>query len=432
MLLVLVELTSVSVYFFKTGELFYFRNKGRVKETKAQIGTSLQPVSDNPIPILQLHPYFGYVHNEGYPSQQYGEVTNNYGFPGRYNLPFKKTHKDQFVIGIFGGSVAHQVSLYELKSHVIADAIKRIPYLKDKEIIILNFAMGAYKQPQESLVLSYFLSIGQELDMVINIDGFNEIALAYGNNKAAVDPSMPAGFAIVPLIDLANKDFSSSQLITEFEIWQTQNKLKDALNRLQNCTFATSYTLRWGYLKYLNRQYQAEVDALAQTRKGTQDGNSLIWLNRIDKPLDDSEAVKQIVDLWANSTLMMNEILSARKIPYFEFVQPNQYHATSRHFTEQEMRTAIDKGGLYRDAITKGYPALLSRVESLRASGVNIFSAVNVLDAVNETVYVDNCCHFNDLGLDVLTKYIARSVMTPLESQADSHKPNQKASTSSK
>jgi len=26
-------------------------------------------------------------------------------------------------------------------------------------------------------VLSYFLSIGQEFDMVINIDGFNEIAL---------------------------------------------------------------------------------------------------------------------------------------------------------------------------------------------------------------------------------------------------------------
>lgn len=430
-LVVLLEFTSVAAYFIKTREFFYTRDKGRIAASSSDLQ---QPAATDWSLVFQLHPYFGYVTQESYVqnfARQYGYATHDHVFLTPYNLPFKKT-RDQFVIGLFGGSVAHQVNVYELKNHVLADALHRLPKLKDKEIIILNFAQGAYKQPQQLLVLSYFLSIGQELDMVINIDGFNEIALAYANNKSGIDPAMPAGFVFAPLVDLANRDFSSEQLILVLEVAQTRNKLKDALNRLQNCKFATSYALRWGYVKYLDRRYRQKLEELAQPRKGDQAIDSLVRLDRIEKPLDDQEAVKQIVDLWANSALSMNELLSARKIPYLEFIQPNQYHATSRHFTEQEKRTAIAQSGLTREAITKGYPELLLRVERLRASGVNIFSAVNVLDQVNKPMYIDSCCHINDLGLEVLTKYIAANTVTLLESQAGNQRSKHNANSESK
>jgi hypothetical protein len=77
-------------------------------------------------------------------------------------------------------------------------------------------------------------------------------------------------------------------------------------------------------------------------------------------------------------------------------------------------------------------PELLLRVGRLRASGVNIFSAVDVLDQVNETVYIDNCCHLNNVGLDGLTKYIARSMVTFMENQADTQRSKQNANSNSK
>ncbi|MDX6289267.1 MAG: hypothetical protein QOH42_1066 [Blastocatellia bacterium] len=415
-LVVLLEITSLAAYFIKTREFFYTRSKNRIAVSASDLAPR---ANDRPL-IFQLHPYFGYVHQESYVqsyARQHGYATNDRAFLSAYKLPFKKT-SNQFVIGLFGGSVSQQVGLWEMGSHLLANTLRRLPFLKDKEIILLNFAVGAYKQPQQLLVLSYFLSIGQEFDMVVNIDGFNEIALGYGNNKSGIDLAMPAGFLIAPLDDLANKDFSSDQLMLTLEVEQIRNELQDALTRLNSCRFATCYAFRWGYVKYLDSQYRAKVEAIGQPRTGDSASHSLIGLNRIDTPLDDQEAIRQIGELWANSSMAMNEQLTSRKIPYLEIIQPNQYHATGRHFTEQELKTAIDKSGLTREAIAKGYPVLLSKVGSLRAAGVNVVDAVNIFDQVTETVYFDNCCHLNERGQQIFVEYIAGSMVTLLEGQA--------------
>ena len=38
-------------------------------------------------------------------------------------------------------------------------------------------AHGGWKQPQQLLALSWILALGGELDVLINVDGFNEVAL---------------------------------------------------------------------------------------------------------------------------------------------------------------------------------------------------------------------------------------------------------------
>jgi hypothetical protein len=50
-----------------------------------------------------------------------------------------------------------------------------LPALADKEIVLLNFGSGGFRQPQQLLILTYFFLIGQRLDLVINLDGFNEV-----------------------------------------------------------------------------------------------------------------------------------------------------------------------------------------------------------------------------------------------------------------
>jgi hypothetical protein len=47
--LVLIESMSVAVYFFKTGELFYKRDRGRTSATRAQFEAPLSIGAQNPV-----------------------------------------------------------------------------------------------------------------------------------------------------------------------------------------------------------------------------------------------------------------------------------------------------------------------------------------------------------------------------------------------
>ena len=305
---------------------------------------------------------------------------------------------------------------YEIEHHVVAKMLQALPQFQNKEIVILKFANPAHKQPQQLLILNYFLSVGQELDMVINIDGFNEVALSYLNNKAGTEVSMPNDYIFSPLIALANKDFSSEQLELSLEVLQLKDRLQNTLNRLSECRLATCYMLRWAQAKYLLNQYRGKPETFSQLK--TEEGKgSLIYLKRIEKPLDDPEALERIVDLWFNSSLGMNDLLAARKIPYFEFIQPNQYYSTNRQFSADEKKIAFDEKSQYKEGTIKGYPKLLAKVSSLQAAGVKVFNAVSVFDETRDIVYCDNCCHYNDVGDGIFSRYIGQSIVTALNTK---------------
>ncbi len=61
--------------------------------------------------------------------------------------------------------------------------------------------------------------------------------------------------------------------------------------------------------------------------------------------------------------------------------------------------------------VQKGYPLLLRQFDVLKNRGVNINSAVSIFDDVQETLYIDNCCHFNELGHKILSDFIAQAIL---------------------
>lgn len=403
-LLILFEFASVAFYYLQSGEFFY---NHRIDAAKAHADKTQHEFN------MLLHPYFGFAYRQGYVWDLYPAYpANNFGFLTAHNFPFKKTKKDQFIIGIFGGSVATRFCLDEFENQAMVKALQRTPYFASREIVVLCFAAGAYKQPQQLLVLNYFLSIGQDLDLVLNIDGFNETALGYLNNKSGLEISMPDGSLVSPLVDLANKDLSPEELALTLETLQLKNELKDANTQLDNCRLATCYTLRWIQMRYLSGRYQKNLMALNQLERVGQRNDSILQLQRTDKPLEDQEAIEKIADLWANSSLAMSQLLSARNIQYFHFIQPNQYYHTDRQFTEEEKKIALNGRSPYQEGVSRGYPKLLSRVSNLQSSGVRIFNAVKAFDQVRATVYADDCCHYNRLGNEVLANYVAQNIAT--------------------
>src|SRR5262249_15788396 len=85
----------------------------------------------------------------------------------------------------------------------LSDSLKKIPAYHDREPIVLNFALPGHKQPQQNQVLALMAALGQPLDIVVNIDGFNERSMFW--YRKDLDPSFPDVNAWRMLRDLLDR-----------------------------------------------------------------------------------------------------------------------------------------------------------------------------------------------------------------------------------
>jgi len=424
--LILLVLEGVPLLFYWITErrLIYTRDRTQTEAREAlqQAGVRIREDDGEREAIIErFQPYFGYVLKPGvFDENQFGLKVNNYGFFTLYDYPFQKANDNQFIIGIFGGSVAVDFANNEVvkkgATATLIQQLKSVPKLANKEFIILNFAHGGYKQPQQLLILNYFLSIGQEFDLILNIDGFNEVALPPLNNEAAVPISMPSFQHIQPLTSLANTSLPVIMAIAD--ITTTKEKLQTKVEQLEKCNLASCYAFRSYQVDNLLQQYQegvSELEELQLELKKNESSleNSLISMPKNKEVLGDAIAFEEMVDLWATSSQMIHRVLADRNIPYFHVIQPNQYHPTERTFTAEENNLFVNSP--YIEGVKQGYPRLLKKAEELQKSGVNLINAITVFDEEKESVYRDNCCHYNPKGQDILSEYIGKSVSDRLK-----------------
>ncbi|MEG5016368.1 MULTISPECIES: hypothetical protein [unclassified Microcoleus] len=412
LLLVFLEVGSLGWYFLKHKQFFYAREK---VQNKSDLGINLEGVRLNQSIVERFHPFFGFIQQPG-PDFRPGFKVNNYGFISPYDYPLKKTKKNQFIIGVFGGSVASNYAVFEVQNKILPQYLKQLPGLKDKEFVILSFATGGYKQPQQLLILNYFLALGQELDLVVNIDGFNEVALSNLNNKNQVDLTMPSIQHILPLTSLANNSLSTKAMKATIRIQENKARISQGLERLQNCSLAACDALTSVYVQNLVNNYKTDVIKFEQerTKQKKDDGGSVIYINTKKSVLPDSAAFEQMAQNWVKSSIFMHKVLSASNVPYFHVLQPNQYYQTKRVFGEAEKQIAFNKDTPYAKAVEIGYPALFKKFPNLEKNNINLVNAVNVFDKTKEAVYVDSCCHYNLAGEVVFSNYVGRSILESL------------------
>lgn len=412
LLLFFLELGSLGWYFVKHKQIFYTREK---QEDKSALGINLEGVRLNQSIVERFHPFFGFIQNPS-PDFRPGFKVNNYGFISPYDYPFKKFKKNQFIIGIFGGSVASDFSIFQIQNKILPQYLKQVPGLQDKEFVILSFATGGYKQPQQLLILNYFLALGQELDLVVNIDGFNEVALSNLNNKNQINLAMPSIQHISPLTSLANNSLSIKAMQATIRIKENKTRINEGLESLQHCSLAACDALTSVYVQNLVNNYRKDIILFEKERSKKQkdEEESVIFINKNKSILEDSAAFEQMAWNWAKSSIFMHKVLSASNVPYFHVLQPNQYYQTKRVFGEAEKRIAFNKDTPYSKAVELGYPAILSKFPNLQKNNINILNGVKVFDKTKDAVYVDSCCHYNQAGEVIFSNYVGSSILESL------------------
>jgi hypothetical protein len=348
-----------------------------------------------PDPPVVVHPYFGYIANPDSPA------VNEYGF--FYDPPLVKPDPDTFTVAIFGGSLADQV--FYMATDTLIRRLQERHVADGKKIHVVSTALGGYKQPQQLNVLSYMLARGAAYDVVVNLDGYNEIDGAFENVIHGVHPDFPHNW------NLHGRRGLDPQTMTHLGridlIRERRRQLRELFGREPFVHSAFFLTL-WDLLDFRQEARQrAEVATLKTMLSGD-------LSPRITGPSyphgDDQRLLHDVADLWQRSSRQMKAECDVYGVKYVHFLQPNQYFPGSKELTEEEQENAYLEDDPAVDRIPAGYPLLRQRGRQLRTQGVRFIDLTMIFADEHRTVYSDPCCHVNQLGANLLAERIADSL----------------------
>jgi hypothetical protein len=342
-----------------------------------------------------LHPFLGYVQTPRPIDRRWLDhhrfPINDFGFIDD-KPAIQRRDPRRLLVGITGGSMAYFFSAEGADR--LAERLAAMPAFAGREVVFVRLAQGGFKQPQQLATLTYLLAVGGELDLLINLDGFNEIALyPVEGAPARAFPAFPRGWP--KQID-AIASPARQRALGKWAVFSDARMrwAKAARGRLADRS--ALLTLAWlagdRWIVRRANDALARFDDLAARGplSFSATGPPTTFATR-DAMLDGLAA------LWERSTLQMGRLSKANGIGYFAFLQPNQYGGP-KPMSPQERALAIDEKAPHAALIRDGYPRLRAAGERLRAAGVAWTDLTQIYAQVEEPLYEDSCCHVSEEG----------------------------------
>ncbi len=355
------------------------------------------------------HPYLGYTSDPLSVGPLGKRRTSRFGFPGA-GMELARGDNER-VVAITGGSVA--LNLYGSSAEILARELSSLPQFAPYDVRVVCLALPGYKQPQQLMALNYFLVQGAQFDLVINLDGLNDISQPLIHNR-------PQGTALIypgNWPSLAGAAPSTESLLLLGDIHRLQQRRKHSRDALAESPFRKSAFV-FSIWESLDRRLEGKTYALRKRWDDTTAQASKTPLTAgpsfESEPMDPGQALRQAVDIWSASSLQMANLCKANGIPYFHFLQPNQYVPDSKLLTEEESRIAIQEGA-YKNIVREGYPLLIEDGRRLSEEGIHFIDMTQVFKDVAQSIYIDNCCHMNDEGGAIMAAFIGKTIVRELE-----------------
>jgi hypothetical protein len=354
------------------------------------------------------HPYLGYVldHGRGKAAKR---PVNRFGFHGID--PLTKPEPNVVRVAIAGGSVALQ--LFNNGGAVLAERLAAAPAFAGKRIELVALSMGGYKQPQSLLALTWLQSLGAHFDVVINLDGFNEVVLPTSDNAPnGIHASFPRSwhFYQTKMLDAERLEYATEAR----RLLEEQREVRARFGTGLSSQSALVLTL----LNRLDSSISEEIVALDADFQSQLNAAGLGF--QATGPFvphrNDVALLRELVALWQASSLQMHRLTTAAGGHYFHFLQPNQWVKGAKPFSGIERRQLqVDKPFPPRTVVPRAYPMLTRAGAELKRQGVAFQSLVLLFAEEDRTVYRDTCCHFNRFGITEIAAEIARVVSEALD-----------------
>jgi len=410
LVLVVCELIGLLGLFLVDGRLDFSSLHDEQRERAAGF-------SDNAPPPLDeiLHPHLGWVLNP----DTNGGITvaksrfpiNRYGFLDQGN-PLGRRSRDRLRVAIVGGSVAWYFSM-----HGRAQLEKRLgqaPEFQGRQIECVSLAISGYKQPQQLMTLAWMLSLGAEYDIVINIDGFNEVALhPVENHLKKVHVAYPRGWhervRQLPRTEIAHTLYRHASLSLARRRWA---------DRFVNgpLPYSPLLSVVW---RTRDNWYQKQLteDLAVITAQWLNEARVYMHTGPANTYKGSDEMYDQMTTLWQRGSLQLDGLCQANGTRYLHVLQPNQYLEGSKPMSDAEREVAFEPKHRYRPGVIDGYPRLRSAGLELTRAGVDFLDLTMVFSGTPEPIYIDDCCHYNEQGNRMLADAIADRLLVPSETE---------------
>lgn len=350
-----------------------------------------------------LHPYVGFLPRfKPQRELEHGMALNEERFYGP-DSPIFSDPDEAFVIAVIGGSVAGRF-MREGGGDALVELLADAPWLGGRPIRFAVLAFGGHKQPQGLMALNYVFALGGRVDMLLALDGFNEVALHSGENELqGVAPSFPRSWffrvgmqeLVVPL---------RAQLAV---LLRQRAELAEALQ-------ASAWRRSWTRRLLWQRADADLARQIAATDAGLREliavDHDLLLHGPASPAATPNERLAELTALWARCVRQLDALCRDRGVAFLQALQPNQYVPGSKPFTDEEREQALGRDHTYGRSVPGGYAHLRHAGAELAAEGIAFLDLSLIYADVTETIYVDNCCHVNELGNRLMAAPIAEAL----------------------
>jgi hypothetical protein len=295
---------------------------------------------------------------------------------------------------------------------VLREILGRSHLFAGKEVVFVNLALRGFKQPQQLMALNYFLTLGAEFDILINIDGFNEVAFhASQNGKHGVAAIYPRFWY---LRVAGQTDESMLRMIAGIQLLREVRHAWAIFFSVGLPTYSPTANLAWSLgdralERALYRQNAGLGEHAPESAEYVVTGPRRTYAN-------EDEVYRDLVSIWRESSIQLERLSRANDIAYYHFLQPNQYVTGSKPLSREQRARVFDENHPYRRGVELGYPKLLEAGIELKRDGVRFNELTMIFEGVSDDIYIDPCCHFNQQGNEIMARQIASTILSETKS----------------
>ena len=371
----------------------YIAPTTNVDGASSEQGTRAEAAADEPrAEPFALHPFLGLVFSD-----------RRHGLNIR---PVARRQDDALVIAFLGGSVANDIANY-LRSALFTASM----FGESAETgaggapVFLNFATDSFRQPQQALAVANLLTEGMQIDIVIVLDGLNELEQTNVALAKSLAPGTP--YYWWPLVRSA----SGEELAIRARILSLDNR-REHLLRIGPWQGLMYRSAVFGLIRHfeLERIEQARHRHLDRQLALASNGSKERVRANAGATVDRLRRAEIARDYWHRGALLLASLTERHGAAYYHFLQPSQYLPDSKPLSAEERATAFRPRGTAW-MVRKTYPQLAQLGERLRGQGVKFFDLSRIFADVPETLYIDWCCHLNERGNRLLADQILRHVL---------------------
>ena len=366
---------------------------------------------------LIVHPYIGFGIN--------ATGAGKMGFGLMQAAPPAQSTQEggKFRVLVLGGSVAVQTLQSDpetgaARESFIAAAMRRA-FAKEGlniEPWVFAGALPGGKQPQQLMVYTFLTILGGEFDLVLNLDGFNEMTLAMDEaHLSNLHPVYPRGWDTM----LGNR-LTAHKLRAIAQLLKLREAQASLLDFAETNPLARPTLVGLLLAQRITSEERRANALLSDLHKERVSGELTLEEGGVPFDYTDTQAAyRYLAEVWRRSSISLAHVAAGANTAYLHVFQPNQYLEGSKPLTAEETaRHYIPEGGFgvhYRGA----YPAFHAEMDRLRDARVWFVDASMLFADESRTVYVDACCHFNEYGVRALADYIAEVAAKSVEGRAD-------------